>query len=581
MNPNPELGAAEAAVIAEIDALEGELIDLASKLVSTRSVNPNYASADYEAEIGGEGSCADVVEAALQGCELKFDRVVKESGRDNLVAVLEGGGEGRSLILNGHMDTVTAGNLDSWQRDPWSGEHAEGSVWGLGAADMKGPIAAGAIALKALSRHPESLGGKVLLQCVIGEETSEGEKGAGAVVEAGYRADAAICMEPTGDRVDGRPELMLAPAASGTLVMRFVVRGASVHAARRREVIHPVSDKRPGISAWEKGLLITEALARLEQNWAFSKISPHYPPGQFILNPGVIHSYPRGAESAFFVPDEFAAEYVIFYSPHDTREQAMGEVLGCIDAAVAQDEWLAEKDWQWDVIADGADGAPPHIEPVCEPRAAFIADAEWEQSPIRLLRERYGLFDFVRALVPAPLSQGAQLLALELSGLDRTWRPSPELVEALAAVAPHVHDGFYRAFLARQELRAHLLDLVTPTQRVIARLLAEGLSETEIGAEVGRSKHTIHDHIKNIYRAWGVRTRVELREVWAGRMSPSIPPPRIERKPRPGAPAGAAAASLRQQINGALRPDDDGADTVPIARNGDNVPIDREIRGAG
>jgi acetylornithine deacetylase len=342
MKPIPNLSEIEASVVAEVEQLEGELVELASQMISTRSVNPYYPTTNFDSEVGGEGRCAKVVEAAIQDCGLEINRVVREAGRDNLVAVLEGNGDGRSLILNGHMDTVTAGDREAWQRDPWSGEVAEGSVWGRGAADMKGPVAAGAIALKALARHREALGGEVLLQCVVGEESSEGDKGTIAVIEDGYRADAAICMEPTGNRVGGTIELTLAPAAAGTLVLRFVIEGRSLHAARRYEVIHPVADERPGISAWEKGLLVTEALARLEQSWAFSKRSPYYDPGQFIVNPGVISSRSRGADSAFFVPDEFSAEYVIFYSPHDTRAEAVAEVLAAIDSVVSQDEWLSQ-----------------------------------------------------------------------------------------------------------------------------------------------------------------------------------------------------------------------------------------------
>jgi acetylornithine deacetylase len=333
--------ARERELLAEVERLEPQLVELACGLIRTRSVNPSYPAVDYAAEVGGEGACTALIAAALEGEGIELDHFGREAGRENLAAVLRGSGGGRTLVLNGHVDTVSAGDPEAWRADPFSGHVEDGRVWGLGAADMKGPVAAGAIALKALARKG-GLRGDVVLQCVVGEESSEADMGCRAVIEAGYTGDAGICMEPTGQVVDGEPVLTLAPVSFGTLILRFTVEGRAVHAGRRREVVHPTEGPRPGVSAWEKGLLLTEALQRLETAWGFSKRSPYYPPGQFILNPGVIRSRPKGADSAFFVPDEFVAEYVIFYSPHDPREAVREEILECLRGACAQDDWLAE-----------------------------------------------------------------------------------------------------------------------------------------------------------------------------------------------------------------------------------------------
>jgi acetylornithine deacetylase len=329
-------------VLAEVERLEPELVDLACELVRTRSVNPSYPAVDYDAEVGGEGACTAVIAAALDGEGVVLDRFGPAPGRENLVAVLRGTGEGRTLVLNGHVDTVSPGDADAWRSDPFSGHVDLGRVWGLGASDMKGPVAAGAIALKALARRGTGMRGDVVLQCAVGEECSEADLGTGAIIEAGYTGDAGICMEPTGQVAGGDSVLTLAPVAFGTLILRFTVEGRAVHAGRRREVMHPTAGPRPGVSAWEKGLLLTSALQRLESAWGFSKPSPYYPPGQFVLNPGVVRSRAKGADSAFFVPDEFVAEYVIFYSPHDEREAVRREILDCLDGACAQDDWLRE-----------------------------------------------------------------------------------------------------------------------------------------------------------------------------------------------------------------------------------------------
>jgi acetylornithine deacetylase len=350
------------ALLETVDALEGELVALASALIGTRSVNPRYPSADYGVEIGGEGACTALVAEVLAPSGIDVHRFARERGRENLGAVLRGTGGGRRLVLNGHVDTVVPGDLKAWDRDPWSGEVADGRVWGLGASDMKGPIAAGVIAMLALAEHRAGLRGDVVLQCVVGEETSEAELGALAALDEGYTGDAGICMEPTGQLVDGRHVLTLAPVALGTLLLRFTVEGRAVHAGRRREVIYPTDGPRPGVSAWEKGLLLTRALADLERSWAFSKSSPFYPSGQFILNPGVIHSHPRGADSAFFIPDEFTAEYIVFYSPHDPREAVREEIEACLRAACARDEWLCEHppSLEWLPTIPAADAGVDH-----------------------------------------------------------------------------------------------------------------------------------------------------------------------------------------------------------------------------
>jgi acetylornithine deacetylase/succinyl-diaminopimelate desuccinylase-like protein len=332
----------ELELLAHIDELEPELVELASRLVATRSVNPRYPAVDYEAEIGGEGDCTALIADALAASSVEVQRFAREPGRDNLCAVLRGVEGGPRVVLNGHVDTVAPGDLDAWRGDPWSGEVKDGRVWGLGAADMKGPIAAGVIAMRALAACGDSYPGELLLQCVVGEETSEAEKGALAALEEGFTGDAGICMEPTGQALADRHVLTLAPVAFGTLVLRFTVTGQAVHAGRRREVIYPTDGGRPGVSAWEKGLVVTDALARLEAAWAFGKRSPYYPAGQFILNPGVVSVRAKGADSAFFVPDEFVAEYVIFYSPHDPRAAVRAEIEGCINEAAERDEWLCE-----------------------------------------------------------------------------------------------------------------------------------------------------------------------------------------------------------------------------------------------
>ncbi|MEO8505850.1 MAG: M20 family metallopeptidase [Acidobacteriota bacterium] len=118
-------------------------------------------------------------------------------GRPNLLAEVSGSTAGRHLVLCGHTDTVPL-NLD----DPgfgFSGETRDGNLYGRGACDMKGAVAAMAAAMVALRATGAMTGGRVTLAAVIDEEMES--LGAEALVKGGFRADGAIVGEPTGNRL--------------------------------------------------------------------------------------------------------------------------------------------------------------------------------------------------------------------------------------------------------------------------------------------------------------------------------------------------------------------------------------------
>ncbi len=128
-----------------------------------------------------------------------------------------GEGNGRSLIINGHIDVVSPGDESKWRYPPWKGTLAEGRVYGRGSADMKGGIVAALYAIKAIIDSGVRLKGKVMLETVIGEE--DGGVGALDAVLRGYRADAAIVPEPS--------ELSAVPAHAGVMAFRVTIQGKS------------------------------------------------------------------------------------------------------------------------------------------------------------------------------------------------------------------------------------------------------------------------------------------------------------------------------------------------------------------
>jgi acetylornithine deacetylase len=119
-------------------------------------------------------------------------------GRKNLSARLSGTGRGKSLLLNGHMDTVPAGKV-SWSRSPWSGAYKIGKVHGLGSFDMKGGIVANAVVVCALQKAGIKTAGDILFESVVDEEWG----GGGGTIAARLREGGAdACVIPEGTQLE-------------------------------------------------------------------------------------------------------------------------------------------------------------------------------------------------------------------------------------------------------------------------------------------------------------------------------------------------------------------------------------------
>ncbi len=120
-------------------------------------------------------------------------------GRPNIAAKLKGSGQGRSLLLSGHIDTVPKGSLP-WTRDPFGAAIEGNRLYGRGANDMKGGVATNLFVLKALRDLKIPLRGDLLFETVIDEEFG-GVNGTLAGRVRGITADAVILSEPSFLRV--------------------------------------------------------------------------------------------------------------------------------------------------------------------------------------------------------------------------------------------------------------------------------------------------------------------------------------------------------------------------------------------
>ncbi len=164
-------------------------------------------------------------------------RPVGPGGRSNVVAAW---GEGpRSLILNSHMDTVAPGDPGQWRAPPFGAEIRGGALYGRGAADAKGPLAAMIVAFESIAQSRVRPGGRLILTAVSYEE--ENGRGTHAEVAAGMRADAAVVGEPT--------SLQVCVAHKGVLRLRVTTRGRAAHASEPWEGANAISAMAPVIGA--------------------------------------------------------------------------------------------------------------------------------------------------------------------------------------------------------------------------------------------------------------------------------------------------------------------------------------------
>lgn len=180
-----------------------------SRLVASESVNPGVF----------ESAMAEQVQRELDGTGCAVTVVEFEPGRPSVAAVL-GDRDGPSLLLNGHMDTVPIGDRGLWLDDPFGGVVRDGAVWGRGALDMKGGLAAQIACARALASQRQRLRGRLVLHFAAGEEC--GEPGTLSLIERGFVADAGIVTEPT--------DLAVATAMRGVVYHTIRIVGTATHA---------------------------------------------------------------------------------------------------------------------------------------------------------------------------------------------------------------------------------------------------------------------------------------------------------------------------------------------------------------
>lgn len=275
---------------------------------------------------GNERELAVYLAAQLRGwgCD-RVELVESMPGRPSVGARLHGTGDGRSLVLNGHIDIYELSN--DWTRDPFAPAVEDGKVYGAGIADMKAGTAAALAAVRRIARSAQRPRGDLVFQGVSCH--FEGGVGTRSLCNAGFVGDAVIDCEPSSNTIG--------IAHRGAAYLNITTRGKQAH----------TTYKHLGINAIETMEPILVGLRKLEGELPYE---PHdMLGGGPILNIGTIH----GGTKHNQVPDRCTVSIDIrllpSQDPYDVKrrvehmiEQLRTEVDSRIDAVVEFSEhWLS------------------------------------------------------------------------------------------------------------------------------------------------------------------------------------------------------------------------------------------------
>lgn len=357
--------ATEERVVEVARDMRDELLGLASELVAC-----DTTARSGDAEARDEEKLQRILAARLErlGAEVRLweppatagDRslpALSFSGRPQLAARLRGEGDGRSLLLNGHIDAVAAEPIELWSSDPFALTQRDGRLIGRGIADMKGGIASMLVGLEVLAAADVRLAGDAVF-CTVTDEESSGAGGF-AAVDAGVAADAGICAEPT--------SFDLWVACRGSLTPIITISGRPGHA----EMVQPHWREGGAVNAIDKLRLVLDAIARLNDEWRDrpDHRHPFVSPGTIV--PTVVH----GGEWEITYPASCTLTCEAMYLPTHLDEDGTGrkveaEIQDWIERAVAVDPWFAKHPLRW--VWDG-DVVPAEV-PADHPIVSVTAD---------------------------------------------------------------------------------------------------------------------------------------------------------------------------------------------------------------
>ncbi len=302
----------------QVEERKDELIDLLSNLISYPTVSPPARNTN---------EIQTFIKEYIEKLGFNTDQWEVYPGDANVVGILQGKDSKHynSLIVNGHVDVAEVGDEKEWDSSPFTARIQDSYLYGRGAADMKGGLAASLFAIKILQDLGVTLNGDLQVQSVIGEEV--GEAGTLACTERGYTADYAVVVDTSDLHIQGQ---------GGVITGWITIESKETHHdGLRRKMIH-AGGGIEGASAIEKMMKIIAGLQELERHWAVTKSYKGFPPGINTINPAVI----EGGRHAAFVADRCALWITVHFYPNEDYQTVTKEIEEHIRAVAAADPWL-------------------------------------------------------------------------------------------------------------------------------------------------------------------------------------------------------------------------------------------------
>lgn len=307
-------------------------LELLRDLVAIDSVNPSLVPGAR-----GEADVARRIAAELKAIGLKVTVTEVAPGRPNVVGVLDGRAPGRALMLCGHIDTVGVAGMER----PFEPVEREGRLYGRGAQDMKGGVAAMIGAARAIAESGGLASGRLVIAAVIDEEHAS--LGADALV-ATVRADAAVVTEPT--------DLDIAVAHKGFQWVTVETRGRAAHGSRPLE-------GRDAILRMGRVLASLEALDRRLQS---GRAHP-------LLGAASLHaSLITGGRELSSYPDQCALQIERRTLPGESDKAALDEARAILES-------IRRDDAEFEGSASLAFGRKPYEIDPTHPLPRMLAEA--------------------------------------------------------------------------------------------------------------------------------------------------------------------------------------------------------------
>lgn len=326
------------------------IIAFLCEYISQVSVNPKRVVS--ETTFGGEAAAQEWLLQKLS--HLGFDDTrtwARDAARPNVCWVLGAEQSKIGMTFNGHADTVDVSSeqADAWhdEESPWCGLVRGGRVYGRGAADMKGGIAAFLWAGKAILDLGIPLRRAVAFTVTVGEEATESEIGIGSVAGEGLGGGLWIVAEPT--------DLAVCNRGVGLLYFQIRVSGKSGHICLRRKSVQELSAYEDGlcdvppmsVSAAGLALKVVDEIVKFERRWVNSaEAVPACRSNREVSGSrrgiGLIHI--RGGGEVAETMGECVLEFGATMDPGDSADELLVSIQAVIAQCSKESRWMVDRE---------------------------------------------------------------------------------------------------------------------------------------------------------------------------------------------------------------------------------------------